>query len=94
MNQRSTLGANPHGGSSVQRIARGVLCAIALTMAFSLLGAPANFSEGETAAVKFGVHEIALTGDSPRGNPFDTIVSIRFVPPSARACRDAQAGGR
>lgn len=85
MNQRSTLGANPHGRSSVQRIARGVLCAIALTMAFSLLGAPANFSEGESAAVKFGVHEIALTGDAPRGNPFDTIVSIRFVPPSGDA---------
>ena len=42
----------------------------------------ANFSEGQNRAVKFGVHEIVLMGESNVANPFDTISSVTFTPPS------------
>jgi hypothetical protein len=40
-----------------------------------------NFTTGAEAAVKFGVHEIVLAGDGV-ANPFDTVVTVRFTPPS------------
>jgi hypothetical protein len=40
-----------------------------------------NFSTG-AAAHKFGVHEVALTGDGGVANPFDTLVTVTFTPPS------------
>ena len=42
----------------------------------------ANFTIGADVAVKFGVHEIALTGDGSVANPFDTLATVKFVPPS------------
>src|SRR5262245_54869004 len=42
----------------------------------------ANFTSGNEPATKFGVHEIVFTGDSGVPNPFDTIVTVRFVPAS------------
>jgi hypothetical protein len=41
-----------------------------------------NFSSGASAAVKFGVHEITLTGSGSVSNPFDTIARVTFTPPS------------
>lgn len=41
----------------------------------------ANFSNGATAA-KYGVHEVTLTGDGGVANPFDTLVTVTFTPPS------------
>lgn len=36
--------------------------------------------------MRFGVHEIALHGEEPReGNPFDTVATVAFVPPSGSA---------
>ncbi len=44
----------------------------------------ANFTTGADPAVKFGVHEIALTGDGSVANPFDTIAMVKIVPPSGK----------
>lgn len=40
-----------------------------------------NFSTGATA-IKFGVHEVSLSSDGGVANPFDTLVSVTFTPPS------------
>ncbi|HEY2416072.1 MAG TPA: DUF5060 domain-containing protein [Pirellulaceae bacterium] len=48
----------------------GVKCALA-----------ENFSTGATAT-RFGVHEVSLTGDGGVANPFDTLVTVTFSPPS------------
>ena len=40
-----------------------------------------NFSTG-AAAIKFGVHEVLLTGDGSVANPFDTLVTVTFTPSS------------
>jgi hypothetical protein len=42
----------------------------------------ANFTFGDGPAVKFGVHEVALTATTPPVNPFDVVAMVRFVPPS------------
>lgn len=42
----------------------------------------ANFTTGTVAAVKFGVHEIVLTGAGSVVNPFDTVATVKFTPPS------------
>lgn len=42
----------------------------------------ANFASGTETAVKFGVYEVVLPGDGSVANPFDTIVTVRFTPPS------------
>jgi hypothetical protein len=59
---------------------------IVFILAGALAGAPASqaghFTSGGQAAAKFGVHEIVLTGSSLVPNPFDTLVKIRFTPPS------------
>jgi hypothetical protein len=44
----------------------------------------ANFTTGSDLAVKFGVHEIALTGEGSVANPFDTRATVTFVPPSGQ----------
>lgn len=41
-----------------------------------------NYSTGDKPAAKFGVHEVVLTGDGSVANPFDTLVTVRFVPQS------------
>ena len=35
--------------------------------------------------MKFGVHEIVLTGDNPAGNPFDMEATVKFFPPSGES---------
>jgi hypothetical protein len=42
----------------------------------------ANFTSVADTAVKFGVHEIALKGDDAVRNPFDTLATVTFTPPS------------
>lgn len=52
----------------------------------------ANFTTGAEQAVKFGVHEVVLTGDGGAANPFDTRVAVRFTPASGQAAaRTVQA---
>ncbi|MGH7946503.1 MAG: DUF5060 domain-containing protein [Opitutaceae bacterium] len=53
-----------------------------LFMAF-VLALPAS-----AVVPKFGMHEIVLTGDGNIANPFDTVATVRFVPPSGE--RDAK----
>lgn len=64
-------------------------CPVVFVLAGFLTGsAPlsaGNFTSGTQTAVKFGVHEIVLTGDGSVPNPFDTIVRVRFTPPSGAA---------
>ncbi|MCI0365048.1 MAG: DUF5060 domain-containing protein, partial [Phycisphaerales bacterium] len=42
----------------------------------------AHFTTGAEAAYKFGVHEIVLTGNGAIANPFDTLATVNFVPPT------------
>lgn len=41
-----------------------------------------NFTSESQTAVKFGVHEIVLTGKLQFANPFDTVANVKFIPPS------------
>jgi hypothetical protein len=45
----------------------------------------ANFTSAGAVATKFGVHEITLTGDGRVANPFDTVATVTFTPPSGAA---------
>lgn len=45
----------------------------------------AHFTRGAETASKFGVHEITLTGDGSVANPFDTLATVIFTPPSGAA---------
>ncbi|MGH9338857.1 MAG: DUF5060 domain-containing protein [Acidobacteriota bacterium] len=61
------------------------ICHLLLLMIALNCPAPAtagNFSAGRDTAVKFGVHEIVLTGDGKVVNPFDTLATVTFMPPS------------
>jgi hypothetical protein len=64
------------------------ICHLAL-LAFWYFTAPVvlggNFSTGTHMAARFGVHEIVLTGKGSVSNPFDTLVTVRFTPPSGAA---------
>lgn len=63
-----------------------ILLAVILSLSSYARGtARENFTAGRQAAVKFGVHEITLTGDGGAGNPFDTIATVTFTPPSGAA---------
>lgn len=42
----------------------------------------ANFTRGTASAVRFGVHEIELIGNGDVSNPFDTLATVTFSPPS------------
>lgn len=59
---------------------------LALAGVVVLAGVPrghaANFTTGTDPAVKFGVHEIVLTGDGTVANPLDTVATVAFTPPS------------
>jgi hypothetical protein len=41
-----------------------------------------SFTSGTDSAVKFGVHEVVLTGDGSVANPLDTVATVTFTPPS------------
>ncbi len=58
---------------------------LACACAFASPLAAANFSSGSQSAAKFGVHEITLAGDGRVDNPFDTLATVTFVPPSGAA---------
>jgi hypothetical protein len=45
----------------------------------------AHFTSLTQPAAKFGVHEIVLTGDGQVANPFDTLATVQFTPPSGAA---------
>jgi hypothetical protein len=55
----------------------------ALVLACALGGTTeaANFTTGSAVAVKFGTHEIVLTGNSEFPNAFDVDVTVTFLPP-------------
>ena len=66
--------------------ARRVMAAVLGFASFSLSPArSAHFTTGMEAADKYGVHEIVLSGDGTAGNPFDTIATVMFSPPSGKA---------
>jgi hypothetical protein len=56
------------------------LCVLALRVD-AVLGRD-NFTVASEIASKFGVHEIVLTGDGTVANPFDTVATVTFTPPS------------
>lgn len=61
---------------------------IVMALLFALVcphASAANFTTETALAVKFGVHEITLTGDGAVTNPFDTIATVTFTPPSGTA---------
>lgn len=55
---------------------------LAGVLANAMTGQAAHFTSGSDPAVKFGVHEIVLTGDGVATNPFDTVATVHFSPPS------------
>lgn len=71
--------------NSVLRAALVLSCAGAIAAPFVPTAAAAHFSAVTEAAVRFGVHEITLTGDGGVTNPFDTQATVEFVPPSGAA---------
>lgn len=61
------------------------LVLLCLSFGAALFCSAANFTTGEQSAVKFGVHEITLSGDASEENPFDVAASVTFTPPSGQA---------
>ena len=61
------------------------MLAIVLT-SFAAMGeaqrAPAASFTAGAAAIKFGVHEVLLTGNGGVDNPFDTLVTVTFMSPA------------
>ena len=52
----------------------------------------AHFTTGADDASKFGIHEIVLTGAGSAANPFDTLATVTFDPPSgAKHAKTVQA---
>ena len=58
---------------------------IGLLLATSSPARGDNFTQGTAAAQKFGTHEIVLTGDGSVSNPFTTVATVTFTPPSGSA---------
>lgn len=51
-------------------------------MGLCLALAPLRLAAQEQAARKFDMYELALTGDGAVANPFDTVATVTFTPPS------------
>jgi len=71
-------------------IARGktrlaAVVGVCLSLALSVSAFAANFTSGASPAQKFGTHEIVLQGRGSVPNPFDTVGTVRFTPPSGPA---------
>jgi hypothetical protein len=64
---------------------RAVVLGLIWAMAGARAAAADHFTSGRETAAKFGVHEVMLTGDGSVANPFDTIVTVQFTPPSGAA---------
>ncbi len=77
-------------GRAALAVLLGVLCGGFAVPAAR--GAPAaGFSEGAGPAARFGVHEIALTGNGGVANPFDTDVTVTFTPAVGRSAQTVHA---
>lgn len=60
-------------------------CAVAVWLCLHIMSGSieaGHFTSGNETAVKFGVHEVVLTGWEDVANPFDTIATVTFLPPS------------
>jgi hypothetical protein len=68
-----------------------VLCGFVLVVVFTCAvttvsaAHAGHFTTGTAPAARFGVHEIVLSGDASVANPFDTVATVRFTPPSGAA---------
>ena len=58
--------------------------AVLLLLAAAPLGA-GNFTTGNGPAAVFGVHEVSLTGNGGAADPFATVGTVTFTPPSGSA---------
>lgn len=64
------------------RSSAAIAASLLLAWLLCLTAGAANFTSAEAMAVKFGVHEITLPGDGAAANPFDTLATVTFTPPS------------
>ena len=53
-----------------------------MTYTTSVPDPPHNFATGSIPAPKYGVYEVVLTGNGSVSNPFDTVATVTFIPPS------------
>jgi hypothetical protein len=67
------------------RLAAPLLLAALLTGSAENASAGRAFSAGRATAHRFGTHEIVLTGSGGVPNPFDTVATVTFEPPSGPA---------
>lgn len=77
----------PHHNQESRRKLLPVLITLAVGV-FALAAGDtraANFTRGAASAKMFGTHEIVLTGDGSVTNPFNTVVTLTFVPPSGKS---------
>ncbi|MGH2500842.1 MAG: DUF5060 domain-containing protein [Candidatus Limnocylindria bacterium] len=56
---------------------------ILLSLTCAVAGGATGLTPDSESARRFGVFEIALSGDGAVTNPFDTQVTVTFTPPSA-----------
>jgi len=69
----------------IDAVFRVGLLSILLFLSFDARNASAsgaNFTTDEEPAKLFGVHEISLVGNNSVRNPFDTVATVTFTPPS------------
>ena len=70
------------------RMPHPIFLVLALTLFFSVGWADQidtlNFTSNTDFAKYLGVHEVILTGDNTSSNPFDTVATVTFVPPSGK----------
>lgn len=64
---------------------RIALLTVLAWFSWTLVGASAALVE--PPAQKFGLHEVVLAGTPADANPFDTVATVRFTPPSGAARR-------
>src|SRR5215475_10758117 len=70
------------GGRTV-KVTSIYLAAFVIVGSFATARAQAvHFTTGSAQAVLYGTHEIVLTGNGSVSNPFDTVATVRFTPPS------------
>ncbi len=54
-------------------------------VAYAQTTSPSPFTSGSATAAKFGTYEVVLTGNGSVTNPFDTLATVTFIPPSGTA---------
>jgi len=64
----------------------GATASSGCTININSVASPPNgatpFSVDPATAMKFGTHEVVLTGNAAVANPFDTVATVTFTPPS------------